>query len=454
MKCYLTILLFALVSCATPPSSKDSIKISIDVQELPSIGLAISTTDYNLQLVNFDSNKHGEYVINNMDAAYITLHNGFSERKQIYAEQGDNIHLTFDGKSMKESLEITGDHPGITEYLSRQKIIPYNRNIYSLQFPEFESALKEKITENYLLLDSCENTLKNESEKFIKLERARIKYLFAPALLNYPKVHGEEDLEKIRDDYYTTIKNWIEEDKDYLNLNEYKTFVSRSCATLAFQKKEISTTYYENILEQMYYLDQNFKQEDVKQGFISLWANEYVQNNGIKQINELNKFTREKLTDKKLLSRYEQIYDSWVKIAPGNRAIDFHPQDSTGKAFSLKDFKHQYVCLYLWQNVYPCIVEFSHLKKLNPLFKEKNIQLINLSIEPKPDEWKKAIRNQDIQTGKHLFLKNEKEFLKKYHYSSGTIHQFILIAPDGKIVESHLPNASSGKLEKYLTEQL
>lgn len=454
MKCYLTILLFALVSCATPPSSKDSIKISIDVQELPPIGLAISTTDYNLQLVHFDSNKHGEYVIPNMDAAYITLHNGFSERKQIYAELGDNIHLTFDGKSMKESLKITGDRPGITEYLSNQKITPYDRNIYSLQFPEFESALKEKIAENCLLLDSCENTLKNESEKFIKLERAHIKYLFAPALLNYPKVHGEEDLEKIRDDYYTTIKNWIEEDKDYLNLTEYQEFISRACATLAFQKKGIPTTYYENILEQMYYLDQNFKQEDVKQGFISLWANEYVQNNGIKQIYELNKFTREKLTDKKLLTRYEQIYDSWVRIAPGNKAIDFHAQDSTGKEFSLKDFKHQYVCLYLWQNVYPCIVEFSHLKKLDSLFKEKNIQLINLSIEPKLDEWKKTIRNQDIQTGKHFFLKNEKEFLKKYHYSSGTIHQFILIAPDGKIVESHLPNASSGKLEKYLTEQL
>ena len=121
MKCYLTILLFALVSCATPPSSKDSIKISIDVQELPPIGLAISTTDYNLQLVHFDSNKHGEHVIPNMDAAYITLHNGFSERKQIYAELGDNIHLTFDGKSMKESLKITGDRPGITEYLSIKK---------------------------------------------------------------------------------------------------------------------------------------------------------------------------------------------------------------------------------------------------------------------------------------------------------------------------------------------
>ena len=196
MKCLLTILLFALVSCATPSSSEDGIKISIDVHELPSIGLAISTTDYDIQLVNFDSNKHGEYVIHNMDAAYITLHNGFSERKRIYAEQGDHIHLTFDGKSMKESLEITGDHPRITEYLSRQKTTPYNRNIYSLQFPEFESALEEKIIENSRLLDSCENTLKNESEKYIKLERTRIKYSFAPALLNYPKVHGGEDFRK------------------------------------------------------------------------------------------------------------------------------------------------------------------------------------------------------------------------------------------------------------------
>ena len=133
-------------------------------------------------------------------------------------------------------------------------------------------------------MDSCENTLKNESEKFIKLERARIKYLFAPALLNYPKVHGEEDLEKLRDDYYTTIKNWIEEDKDYLNLNEYQEFISRKSAPSLRLPKERNS---DNILREYFgnkctTLTQNFKQEDVKQGFISLRAGEYVQNNGIK----------------------------------------------------------------------------------------------------------------------------------------------------------------------------
>lgn len=454
MKYYLPILLLALISCVTPPSPEGKIKIAIDVNELPEIGLAISTMGYNSRLVNLDQNKHGEFVIEDQDAAYITLHNGFSERKQIYAEKGDALHLRFNGKSMKESLVITGGYPGINEYLSRQKTIPYDRNIYSLQFPEFERALKEKVAENYFLLDSCENTLKNESKKFVKLERARIKYTFASALLNYPKAHGWADQKQIEVNYYATIKNWIEEDKDYLDLNEFRTFVSRASLILASQKQETASTYYEQVLEQMRYVSQNFKQEEVKQRLISIWANEYVQRNGIHQIDELDKFTREKLKDNKLLSRYEQIYDSWVRIAPGHKAIDFHAQDSTGKTFSLKDFKNQYVCLYLWQNVYPCVIEFSHLKKLIPLFEEKNIQLINLSIEPKTEQWKKTITNKDIQTGKHLYLKNEKEFLEGYHYNSGAIYQFILIAPDGEIVESHLPNASSGKLEKYLTERL
>lgn len=452
MKCYLPILLFTLISCTPPLSPGNDIKISIDVQEIPAIGLAVSTTEYDFKLVNIDSNKHGEHVINNMDAAYIILQNGFSERKTIYAEKGDHLHLSFDGKSMKKTAKITGDNPVITEYLSRQKIIPYKRDIYSLSFPEFKATLKEKIAENYMLLDSFQNSLKNE--KFVKLERARIKYTFAAALLNYPKAHGWKDPGQIEKDYYTTIKDWIEEDKDYLNLNAYRTFVSRACLVLASQKKDVAQTEYGKVLELMHHVDQNFREEEVKQGFIFTWANEFVQRYGINQIDELDKFVREKLAGSRLLVLYEQVYDSWARITPGNDAIDFLAQDSTGKEYTLKNFKNQYTCLYLWQNVTPCIAEFACLKKLVPLFEEKNILLINLSIEPKIEQWKESIKNIKTQTGIHLFLENKEEFLQKYHYNSANMNQLILIAPNGKIVSSRLPNASSGKLEKYLTRLL
>lgn len=451
MKYYSAVLLSALISCSSPSSSRDNIKIFIDVREWPAIGLSVSTLDDAPQLVHFDPNKHGEYIIHNQEAAYITLHNGFSERKTLYAEKGDRIHLSFDGKSMKETAAISGDHPAITEYLSNYTTIPFQPDIYTLPFPEFKAALARHTAENYKLLDSFQNIWGKAGRKFVKLERARIKYLFAPALLNYPRVHGWEEP---GGDYYATIEAWIEEDKDYLNLGTYRKFISAASRVLVSREKEEASTEYGKVLEQMYYADRYFKQEGVKQGFISIWANEYIQRNGINQIDELDQFTRKKLRDKKLLSLYEEIYDSWARITPGNKAIDFIAQDTTGKEFSLKDFRNRYTCLYLWQNVGPCLAEFSHLKQLAPLFSAKNIQLINLSIEPKAEQWKEAVSNPVIQTGQHLFLKNKKPFLEAYHNNPTSMYQFILIDPEGKIVNPHLPGASSGQLEKYLTERL
>ncbi len=454
MKCYYFFLFFTLISCATASRQGDDIKISVDVDELPEIGLGISTTEYNVKLVHFNSTRHGEHVIHDAEAAYLTLHNGFSERKQIYAEKGDHIHLSFDGKKLHETSKFTGDHPSITEYLARWKAVFPSRDIYSLPLPEFEAKLKETIQENLFLLDSCKNTLKKASEKFVKLERARVKYTLASVLLNYPYAHGWKKKEQIEDGYYTMLENWIEEDKDYLDLHTYQSFITTACSILGSQNKEKAMTPYENMLEQIQYISQNFNQDEVIQGFISLWANEFVQRNGIGHIKELDKVTRKKLTNPKLLSRYTRIYDSWVRLEPGNEAIDFIARDSTGKKFSLADFRNRYVCLYIWQDVFPCTAEFPHLEKLAPLFKEKNIQLVNLSIEPQPEKWKAIIGNKNLQIGTHLFLENTSDFLVGYHYSPSAMLQFILISPEGKIVGAHLPNASSGKLEKYLTERL
>ena len=126
MKCYYFFLFFTLISCATASRQGDDIKISVDVDELPEIGLGISTTEYNVKLVHFNSTRHGEHVIHDAEAAYLTLHNGFSERKQIYAEKGDHIHLSFDGKKTTRNIQIHGRpsfHHGISRPLESR--IPF-----------------------------------------------------------------------------------------------------------------------------------------------------------------------------------------------------------------------------------------------------------------------------------------------------------------------------------------
>ncbi|WP_065218801.1 MULTISPECIES: peroxiredoxin family protein [Butyricimonas] len=454
MKCYFLLLLFALFSCATPLRHGNNIKTSVDVDELPEIGLGISTTTTDLRVVEFDSAKHGERIIEDAATVYLTLHNGFSERKQLYAEKGDHIHLAFDGKNLHRTSKITGDRPPITEYLSRWKAVFPSRSIYTLPLPEFEMKLKETIQTNSSLLDSCESALNKASKKFVKLERARMKYLLGSVLVNYPYAHGWKNRKDIDADYYTMLENWIEEDNNYLDLPEYRTFVTHACSFLGSRNEENAATPYENVLKQIQYAARNFKQDEVIQRFIATWASEYVQRNGITQIEELDKITRERLTNPDLLSRYTSVYDSWKCLEPGNEAIDFIARDSTGKEYSLKNFRNGYVCLYIWQNVSPCLVEFAHLQELAPLFKEKNVHLVNLSIEPKNETWREVIRNKNLQTGTHLYLEGTREFLSKYHYSSWNVFQFILITPDGKIAGSHLPKASSGELEKYLKEQL
>ena len=90
------------------------------------------------------------------------------------------------------------------------------------------------------------------------------------------------------------------------------------------------------------------------------------------------------------------------------------------------------------------------MQESRPLLEERNVRLVSLSIDQTPDSWKGAIQNKDIQIGTHLFLGWDKNLLKTYHYNSNDMYQFILIDPEGKIVESHAPRPSSGKMEEFI----
>ena len=127
--------------------------------------------------------------------------------------------------------------------------------------------------------------------------------------------------------------------------------------------------------------------------------------------------------------------------------------DISDKEFSLKDFKGKYVCLYLWPCVSPAIQQFAELKKLQPLFKKKNIVLVNLSIENKKDNWVQTIQNEEVQVGTHLYAGFDKHFLQKCHYSAASMVQFIFIDPAGKIIELQAPLQSSN-MEDFIKETI
>ncbi|MCD8451006.1 TlpA family protein disulfide reductase [Tenacibaculum dicentrarchi] len=115
---------------------------------------------------------------------------------------------------------------------------------------------------------------------------------------------------------------------------------------------------------------------------------------------------------------------------------------------SLEDLKGKYVYLDIWATwCNPCKKEIPALQKIEKQYHNKNIEFVSISIDNKKDHevWKKMIIEKQL-TGIQLFADNSwgSKFITGYVINS--IPRFILIDPQGNIVNSNAPKPSSPKL--------
>lgn len=418
-------LVMALTACNAQKGN--DIIITAEVNELPEFGLVVSYLKYVQRGIDFDENKRGKYVIEGEDAVFLRLHNGFTEAIDLYAEKGDRIHVSYDGKSFKNGVEISGDRKKITEYLKEEThSFSLPQKMYELEFPEFMEKVNESLSTQLERFEERKKTLKEESRLFVKLEENSIRYSHSFNLLNYPHMHriisGSTE-QTVPEAYFRELKKWMIEDSDLLALEPYRTFMTEAAWKIA-SNNQGSVDDYQKLTTQMGYIATQLTNKRLMQQLLGILIDRYMQQNGIDKA--LDQFYRKHVTDADLLARYNREYDSWMRVEPGEPMIDFRVTDLAGKEYSPEDFKGRPVCYYLWVPFYPSIQEYSFLKELQPLFTGKNIELVSLSIADK-DEWEKVVVNQEVQLGQHCFLGHDRDFLKKCHYLSGNMYQFIWV---------------------------
>ena len=130
-------------------------------------------------------------------------------------------------------------------------------------------------------------------------------------------------------------------------------------------------------------------------------------------------------------------------------------ENHKGGTTSLSDFKGKYVYIDIWATwCGPCKVEIPYLKKLESKYHDRNIEFISISVdddrrsgtmEKAHNAWKKMVTEKEL-TGVQLFTGNgwKADFVQDYKVNG--IPRFILIAPDGTIVDADAPRPSSKKL--------
>lgn len=246
-------------------------------------------------------------------------------------------------------------------------------------------------------------------------------------------------------EYYNMLSQLIQGDEQLVHLPLYREFVAEAAILLASPGKRIPNLY-DRCVSQMKYLAENIQNEKVKQVILNDIAMKYVKKNGIRNITDLENIYNAYVTDPDLRAAYKEIRDQWDLTSVGRPSPDFKGQDINGKTLSLKDFNGKYLYIDVWATwCGPCKKEIPFLKELEKKFEGKNITFLSLSTDQNKTDWENMVKSGEL-SGTQLLIGRGSQFQKDYNING--IPHFILLAPEGKIVNASMIRPSSPDIEK------
>ncbi|MFD1164327.1 redoxin domain-containing protein [Sphingobacterium daejeonense] len=138
-------------------------------------------------------------------------------------------------------------------------------------------------------------------------------------------------------------------------------------------------------------------------------------------------------------------------LVVGADAYDFEQNDVNGKPVKLSDFKGKYVLIDFWASwCKPCRQENPNVVKAYQAYKDKNFEILGVSLDSDKNNWLKAIKDDGLTWTNVSDLKGWKNEVGEL-YAIKAVPTNYLISPEGKIIAKDLRGAD---LEKFLAEKL
>ena len=147
------------------------------------------------------------------------------------------------------------------------------------------------------------------------------------------------------------------------------------------------------------------------------------------------------------------------KLQKGQPAPDFNDyEDYKGGTKSLKDFRGNFVYIDVWATwCQPCLAQIPYLKKLEKEFEGKNISFVSISTdddrrskgswEKAHQKWKTMVKVKNL-SGTQLWAGKDKQRFS-LEYMANTIPRFILIDPEGNMVNHSAMRPSNPGISDY-----
>ncbi|QTD37408.1 TlpA family protein disulfide reductase [Polaribacter batillariae] len=161
-----------------------------------------------------------------------------------------------------------------------------------------------------------------------------------------------------------------------------------------------------------------------------------------------------------MVSYFKTEYAKMSSIRKGKTSPKFENyMDFKGGKKSLDSYKGKYVYIDVWATwCGPCLQQIPYLKELTKEYKGKNIEFISISTdeptrsggswETAEKKWRKMVKERDLK-GVQLWAGEDNSFQQSYRITG--IPRFILVDPNGNIVDANAPRPSQPNLKELFT---
>ncbi|RAV29077.1 TlpA family protein disulfide reductase [Sinomicrobium soli] len=155
-----------------------------------------------------------------------------------------------------------------------------------------------------------------------------------------------------------------------------------------------------------------------------------------------------------MASVVREKYKDMEGMLEGNPAPEAVFEDTDGGKMALSDLRGKYTYIDLWATwCGPCKKEIPSLKKVARAYEGKNIQFVSISFDKEKDrgKWKDFVEENDLDGIQLIADKKAHDIISKA-FNIKMIPRFILLDPEGKIVDATAPFPSDQKLLELFDE--
>lgn len=215
---------------------------------------------------------------------------------------------------------------------------------------------------------------------------------------------------------------------------------------------EVDTCYVQHLLQHM---DLKIARHDVRErlkaDFLTEVINDCISEDPKRYIEMVDADITTDSLREKLSNAYSRIAKKYGAIWTGKPAPDFTFTDTKGKVHSLKDFRGKYLFIDFWGTwCIPCLEEIPYMEKLEKAYKDSRVKIISIACDKKRERWLNFLdKHKNMTWSQYLITPEGDNVLNNVYYVIG-IPRFVLIAPDGKIINSDMLRPSDNDFNDCL----